>query len=103
MHPGDTLLLDDGRVVLGVTNVRGAKITTVVEQGGPLSNNKGINRMGGGLTAAALTAKDMDDIKLAARLGVDYLAVSFPKTGADMYMARTLLQAAFDGIRPASL
>ena len=62
--------------------------------GGALSNNKGINRKGGGLTAPALTDKDMDDIKTAALLKADYLAVSFPKTRADMYMARELLRAA---------
>ena len=62
--------------------------------GGVLSNNKGINRLGGGLTAPALTAKDMDDIKTAAELEADYLAVSFPKSGDDMYMARELLRAA---------
>ena len=62
--------------------------------GGELSNNKGINRQGGGLTAPALTAKDMDDIKTAAEIGVDFVAVSFPKSSADMYMARQLLRAA---------
>jgi pyruvate kinase len=62
--------------------------------GGTLSNNKGINRQGGGLTAPALTAKDMDDIKTAAQIGVDFVAVSFPKSAADMYMARQLLRAA---------
>ena len=62
--------------------------------GGMLSNNKGINRMGGGLTAPALTAKDMDDVKTAAMLEADYLAVSFPKNKEDMYMARQLLRAA---------
>ena len=59
-----------------------------------LSNNKGINRQGGGLTAPALTAKDMEDIKTAAAMKADYLAVSFPKSGADMYMARELMRAA---------
>jgi pyruvate kinase len=62
--------------------------------GGVLSNNKGINRQGGGLTAPALTAKDMDDVKTAAKLEADYLAVSFPKSKEDMYMARQLLRAA---------
>jgi pyruvate kinase len=64
-----------------------------VRHGGVLSNNKGINRQGGGLTAPALTPKDIDDIRTAARINADYLAVSFPKTGADMYMARELLRA----------
>ncbi len=91
---GDVLLLDDGRIVLDVTDVRPPEIATVVRHGGPLSNNKGINRQGGGLTAPALTAKDMEDIKTAAALKADFLAVSFPKSGADMYMARELMRAA---------
>lgn len=94
VRPGDTLLLDDGRIVLGVTTVRGPKITTVVEQGGPLSNNKGINRKGGGLTAPALTEKDKQDIKLAAELKADFLAVSFPRSGEDVRWARDLFNKA---------
>ncbi|MBY0267047.1 MAG: pyruvate kinase [Burkholderiales bacterium] len=90
VRSGDTLLLDDGRIVLGVSSVRGGKITTVVEQGGPLSNNKGINRKGGGLTAPALTEKDKQDIKLAAELKADFLAVSFPRSGEDVRWARDL-------------
>ncbi len=90
----DVLLLDDGRLKLLATSVRGAEIHTRVLVGGELSNNKGINRQGGGLTAPALTAKDMDDIKTAALIGVDFVAVSFPKGAADMYMARQLLRAA---------
>ncbi|HUO44173.1 MAG TPA: pyruvate kinase [Burkholderiales bacterium] len=88
---GDTLLLDDGRIVMGVTAVRGPRIFCVVEQGGVLSNNKGINRKGGGLSAPALTDKDMRDIELAARLKADYLAVSFPRSGADIRRARELM------------
>ncbi len=91
---GDILLLDDGRLKLEVGMVRGQEIHTTVLVGGTLSNNKGINRQGGGLTAPALTAKDMDDIKTAAQIGVDFVAVSFPKSAADMYMARQLLRAA---------
>ena len=91
---GDILLLDDGRLKLEVGGVRGQEIHTKVIVGGTLSNNKGINRQGGGLTAPALTAKDMDDIKTAAQIGVDFVAVSFPKSAADMYMARQLLRAA---------
>ena len=90
MRPGDTLLLDDGRIVLGVSSVKGPRITTVVEQGGLLSNNKGINRKGGGLTAPALTEKDMQDIKIAAELKADFLGVSFPRSGADIRWARDL-------------
>jgi pyruvate kinase len=92
--PGAVLLLDDGKIVLDVTEVRGDEVQTVVRHGGVLSNNKGINRQGGGLTAPALTSKDMEDIRTAAKMQADYLAVSFPKSGADMYMARELLRAA---------
>lgn len=91
---GDILLLDDGRIKLRVVRVLGPEIHTIVKVGGILSNNKGINREGGGLSAPALTAKDMDDIRTAADIGVDFLAVSFPKSAADMYMARQLMRAA---------
>jgi len=91
---GDVLLLDDGRIVLDVARVVSHEIHTVVRHGGDLSNNKGINRQGGGLSAPALTAKDMEDIKTAALIGADFLAVSFPKSAADMYMARQLMRAA---------
>jgi pyruvate kinase len=91
---GAVLLLDDGLIRLHVESVDGPRIITRVVLGGTLSNNKGINRMGGGLTAAALTSKDMDDVKTAAMMEADYLAVSFPKTKEDMYMARQLLRAA---------
>jgi pyruvate kinase len=91
---GDTLLLDDGRIVLGVSGVRGSRISTVVEQGGVLSNNKGINRKGGGLTAPALTEKDMRDIKTAAELKADFLGVSFPRSGDDIRWARDLMREA---------
>jgi pyruvate kinase len=94
VEAGAVLLLDDGKIVLDVTAVRGEQVHTVVRHGGVLSNNKGINRQGGGLTAPALTAKDMEDVKTAAKIQADYLAVSFPKTGADMYMARELMRAA---------
>jgi pyruvate kinase len=94
VSPGVVLLLDDGRVVLEVEKVKGSEVHCKVIVGGDLSNNKGINQKGGGLTAPALTAKDMDDIKTAAEIGVDFLAVSFPKSAADMYMAKTLMRAA---------
>jgi pyruvate kinase len=94
VRPGDTLLLDDGRIVLGVSAVRGPRIACVVEQGGPLSNNKGINRKGGGLTAPALTEKDKQDIRTAAELKADFLGVSFPRSGEDMRWARDLMRQA---------
>ena len=93
VRPGDMLLLDDGRIVFEVEKVLGNEVHCRVQHGGVLSNNKGINRLGGGLTAPALTAKDMEDIRTAAKIKVDYLAVSFPKSSADMYMARQLLRA----------
>jgi pyruvate kinase len=91
---GDTLLLDDGRIVLKVTNVVEEKVVTQVLVGGYLSNNKGINLQGGGLSAAALTDKDKEDIMTAAQMDADYLAVSFPRTADDIHYARELLQAA---------
>ena len=94
VKPGDLLLLNDGLLVFEVANVKKNEIHCLVKQGGVLSNNKGINRKGGGLTAPPLTAKDMDDIKTASALKADFLAVSFPKSGADMYMARELMRAA---------
>ena len=89
--PGDILLLDDGRVQLKVLEVQGMKVFTEVTVGGPLSNNKGINKLGGGLSAEALTDKDKADIVTAAKIGVDYLAVSFPRCGEDLNYARRLV------------
>ncbi len=94
VKPGDALLLNDGLIVMDVQSVRGEEVHCKVRNGGVLSNNKGINRQGGGLTAPPLTSKDMEDIKTAAVMKADYLAVSFPKSGADMYMARELMRAA---------
>lgn len=90
----DLLLLDDGRIQLLVTGVKGRQVFTKVTVGGKLSNNKGINRQGGGLSAEALTEKDKRDIITAAEIGVDYLAVSFPRSGADLNYARELAQQA---------
>lgn len=87
---GDELLLDDGRVVMRVEQTTEDELHCVVLIGGPLSDNKGINRRGGGLTAPALTEKDKADIKLAAEMELDYLAVSFPRDAADMELARRL-------------
>nr|WP_320167074.1 pyruvate kinase [uncultured Methylophaga sp.] len=90
----DTLLLDDGRIVLRVDTVDAHKIHTTVSFGGVLSNNKGINRLGGGLSAKALTDKDKQDIKTAASMQADYLAVSFPRSADDIHQARQLLRDA---------
>ena len=91
---GDLLLLNDGLIVLTVESVRGEQVHTSVKLGGELSNNKGINKQGGGLTAPALTGKDMDDIKTAMSFQADYVAVSFPKNATDMEMARQLCNVA---------
>jgi pyruvate kinase len=91
---GDTLLLDDGRIVLWVDKVTGSEVMCRVVVGGELSNNKGINRQGGGLSATALTDKDRQDILTAAAIQADYVALSFPRSGADVEEARKLLRAA---------
>ena len=94
VRAGDMLLLNDGLIVLRVEAVRGEAVHTRVVTGGELSNNKGINKQGGGLTAPALTAKDMEDIRTAMSFQADYVAVSFPKNAVDMEMARQLCNVA---------
>ncbi|MBU0485521.1 MAG: pyruvate kinase [Proteobacteria bacterium] len=94
VHPGDILLLDDGRIVLHAIKVESQKIVCRVEIGGELSNHKGINRMGGGISAPTLTEKDHQDIKTAAQMQADYMAVSFPRSGQDIDQARELFMAA---------
>jgi len=92
--PGDVLLLDVGAMELKVKTVEGSEIRCSVLIGGILKNSKGINRQGGGLSAAALTDKDKADIITAAALEADYIAVSFPRNAADIHQARELLRAA---------
>ncbi|MEX1668312.1 pyruvate kinase [Zhongshania guokunii] len=91
---GDTLLLDDGRLRLMVDRVVGEKVYCRSESVGNLHSRKGINRLGGGLSAPALTEKDLEDIKLAADIGLDFIAVSFPSSAADIIDARQKLEAA---------
>ena len=91
---GSVLMLNDGMLEFDVVEVKGQQIICKVVRGGVLSNNKGINRKGGGLTAPALTDKDKEDIKTAALINADYLAVSFPRSAADMNLARDLMHAA---------
>ena len=102
VRAGDVLLLDDGQLVLDVDRVTGSEIVTTVRVGGELSNNKGINRQGGGLSAPALTAKDVRDIETAMECGADYVAVSFVKNRTDVEMARRLATIGGEkyGIRP---
>lgn len=91
---GNILLLDDGRIALQVKKVSGARIETEVLVGCRLSDNKGINLKGGGLSARALTAKDRQDIQDAAALQVDYVAISFPRDADDILEAQRLLAEA---------
>ncbi len=90
---GSRLLLDDGRVVLDVVETDGKRVECTVVVGGDLSNNKGINLLGGGLSAAALTDKDKEDIKTIGQIQADYVAVSFPRCAEDLNEARRLLEA----------
>jgi len=92
VRSGDTLLLADGQIILGVERVVGSRIHCVVTAGGELSNRKGVNRQGGGISAPALTEKDFEDIRLAAELGIDYLAVSFARDGDDIRRAQSELR-----------
>ncbi len=89
--PGDTLLVDDGRIVLEVQKVSGRRVQCLVRMGGPLSDSKGLNRVGGGLSAGALTDKDRSDLRHAVELGADYIAISFPRSAADIEEARRLV------------
>ncbi len=94
VKPGDTLLLNDGLISLHVDEVEGTRIHTTVVDGGILSDHKGINLKGGGLSASALTDVDRENIKLAAELDIDFLAVSFVRTGEDIEEARRLFEEA---------
>ena len=102
VRAGDTLLLNDGLIVLDVERVDGSEIHTTVRIGGELSDNKGINKQGGGLSAPALTGKDVRDIETAMQCGADYVAVSFVKNRTDVEMARQLATIAGEkhGVRP---
>jgi pyruvate kinase len=90
----DVLLLNDGQITLSVERIEGTRIHTRVVNGGELSDHKGINRQGGGLSAPALTEKDRADIRIAADLQVDFLAVSFVRSADDVSEARQLLRDA---------
>lgn len=102
VRAGETLLVNDGLIVLTVDRVEGSAIHTTVRVGGVLSDNKGINKQGGGLSAPALTGKDMRDLEVAMECGADYVAVSFVKNRTDVEMARQLATIAGEkhGVRP---
>ena len=90
VRAGDVLLLNDGMIIVDVERVVGQEIHTVVRSGGELSDKKGINKQGGGLSANALTEKDARDIEIAMKCGADFIAVSFVKSRADVELARRL-------------
>ncbi len=94
VHPGDVLMLDDGLLALTVLDVVGSEVRCRVLIGGRLSNRKGLNRQGGGLSVTALSDKDREDIRLAAEIGADFLAVSFVRAADDIHQARRLLHEA---------
>ena len=94
LNRGDTLMVNDGKIVLWVDQVDGSKVICKVKVGGELSDNKGINKQGGGLSAPALTEKDVSDITFAAEIEADYLAVSFVRSAEDIHRAREMLTEA---------
>tara|TARA_B100001013_G_scaffold330636_1_gene245709 strand:- start:149 stop:1591 length:1443 start_codon:yes stop_codon:yes gene_type:complete len=88
----DRLLIDDGRIVLGVLSIDNYIIDCEVITGGELTNSKGINLQGGGLSADALTNKDIEDMKHAAKIEVDFVAISFPRDAKDIKKARKMMK-----------
>lgn len=92
VNPKDILLLNDGHISMRVESVSSTEVFCKVLHGGTLSDKKGINRQGGGLSAPALTSKDEEDIKIAAAMEADYVAVSFPKSAEDIIHAKSLLK-----------
>ena len=95
---GDILLLDDGLLTVTVEKVSGSEIHTIANNSHHLKSNKGINKQGGGLSAGAFTEKDFRDLKTAVKIGCDYLAVSFVKTGAEMEQARAMVKEECDAL-----
>lgn len=92
LKTGNTLLIDDGRIVMQVKSISEHKVFCEVITGGEISNSKGINLQGGGLSASALTDKDISDLKHAVSIGVDFIAVSFPRVAEDIIQTRRLLK-----------
>jgi pyruvate kinase len=94
VSPGNALLLDDGHIQLRVDSVEGNQLRTTVVDGGVLGEHKGINVPGVVLPSSALTPKDVDDLTFGARIGVDYVALSFVQSAADLRQARDALAQA---------
>lgn len=93
-HPGDRLLLDDGRIELRVTDATEDELVTTVVSGGSLGQNKGINAPGVTLPASSITEKDAADLRFGLELGVDYIALSFVQTADDLRRARQIMDDA---------
>jgi pyruvate kinase len=94
VRAGDTLLIDDGRIVLYVKDVHGHEVDCEVVAGGELTDSKGLNLQGGGLSANALTEKDKIDLEHAVKIGADFIAISFPRGADDILQARKMLEDA---------
>jgi len=94
VKPGATLLIDDGRITMEVVQVVKTQVRCRVVTGGKLSDNKGINLKGGGLSTGALTRKDRKDLLHGVEIGADYFAISFVSSVADIEQARALLDQA---------
>ena len=94
VRPGEMLLLDDGLISMQVQSVNGGQVHCLVENGGTLKDRKGLNMQGGGLSISGLATHDLPHIELAAKMGADYLAVSFVSGAEDIDRARDLLRKA---------
>jgi pyruvate kinase len=92
VKPGEMLLLDDGLISMQVQSVNGGQVHCLVENGGTLKDRKGLNMQGGGLSISGLAEHDLPHIELAAKMGADYLAVSFVSSAEDIVRARDLLR-----------
>nr|WP_187306510.1 pyruvate kinase [Buchnera aphidicola] len=99
VFPNDVLLLDDGRIQLKIKQVNSFQVITKVLVGGILSNNKGINKLGGGLSATVITNKDKKDIITAVKMDLDYLAISFPRSPEDLIYAKNLVKKANGNVK----
>jgi len=94
VHPGDTLMLDDGRIALRVERVSPGAVDTVVVDGGSLAEHKGINAPGVALPAGCLTPRDVEDLEFGVQIGVDFIGLSFVRSADDLRAARAHLRKA---------
>ncbi|HSJ59704.1 MAG TPA: pyruvate kinase [Jiangellaceae bacterium] len=97
VHPGDTVLIDDGRLSLEVEEVTGSNVVTRVLEGGPVSDNKGINLPGAAVSVPAMSDKDVDDLRWALHTGADMIALSFVRSADDIVEVHKIMDS--EGIR----